>query len=179
MRTRIRRWGNSLALRIPRAHAADLGWADGTEVDLGADGDRLDVRTAGPAAPSLAGLVEAISPFNLPAGADATAPDSPVPDCGDLVRLEGPDGPVACLILSPAAYNARTGVALACPVATRIKGYPFEVILDVGGRTVGAALCDRVETVAWRERRAERVGRAPAAAVREASARLQALLPRR
>jgi antitoxin MazE len=34
MRTQIGKWGNSLAVRIPGAYAKDLGFADGTEVDV-------------------------------------------------------------------------------------------------------------------------------------------------
>jgi mRNA-degrading endonuclease toxin of MazEF toxin-antitoxin module len=31
------------------------------------------------------------------------------------------------LVVSPAAYNGRTGLALCCPVTSQVKGYPFEV----------------------------------------------------
>ena len=34
MRTRVRRWGNSLALRIPRHCAAEAGVSEGAEVDV-------------------------------------------------------------------------------------------------------------------------------------------------
>ncbi|MBE0567916.1 MAG: AbrB/MazE/SpoVT family DNA-binding domain-containing protein, partial [Krumholzibacteria bacterium] len=157
MRTTIRRWGNSLALRIPQPHARDLGWADGSTVDLTADRDGLRVRTAVPTSPGLADLVAEISLYNLPEPS-AADPGPAAPDRGDLVWLDaGEPGPrVPYLILSPVVYNARTGLALACPVARRIRGYPFEVLLEVEGRTAGAVLADRVEAVAWRQRRAER-----------------------
>jgi mRNA interferase MazF len=79
------------------------------------------------------------------------------------------------LVLSPAVYNARVGLALVCRVATRIKGYPFEVVLKVSGRTVGAVLADQVEAVDWRARRLERIDSAPPAVVREVARRLGAL----
>jgi len=35
----------------------------------------------------------------------------------------------AAVVLSPAAYNVRTGLMLCCPMTAQIKGYPFEVLL--------------------------------------------------
>ena len=34
MSARVQRWGNSLAIRIPRAYANDLGVREGSEVEL-------------------------------------------------------------------------------------------------------------------------------------------------
>jgi antitoxin MazE len=34
MRTRIQRWGNSLAVRIPKSFAAEVGLADDSMVDI-------------------------------------------------------------------------------------------------------------------------------------------------
>jgi len=34
MRTAVQRWGNSLALRIPRAYALETGISNGSEVEL-------------------------------------------------------------------------------------------------------------------------------------------------
>lgn len=171
METTIRQWGNSLGLRVPKALARGLGWADGSKVQLVREGAHLLVRGPAGPLPSLADLVAEISEYNIhsPAG---TEPAVSPPDRGDLVWLDGadPDSRSAYLILSPVAYNARTGLALACPVEKRIKGYPFEVVLKVDGRTVGAVLADRVESVAWRARRVERVEAAPASVVKETAA---------
>mgnify|MGYP001559915250 FL=1 len=41
MVTKIQRWGNSLALRIPRSFASDAGVAAGSEVDLSIEGGKL------------------------------------------------------------------------------------------------------------------------------------------
>jgi mRNA interferase MazF len=35
------------------------------------------------------------------------------------------------LVRSPSAYNGRVGLALFCPIASQVKGYPFEVSLPV------------------------------------------------
>jgi mRNA interferase MazF len=66
-------------------------------------------------------------------------PASYVPDRGDLVWLEftpqaGSEqaGKRPALIMSPKTYNKKVGLALVCPVTSRIKGYPFEVRLPDG-----------------------------------------------
>ena len=171
MRTMIRKWGNSLGLRLPKPFASDLHWEDGTPVDLTVDGNQLVVKSSARTALRLLDLVAEISEYNMHRRSGAAG--APPPARGDLVWLDGAAGERrAALVLSPAAYNARVGLALICPVATRIKGYPFEVVLKVGGRTVGAVLADQVETVDWRAARFERIDEAPPAVVREVASRL-------
>ena len=63
------------------------------------------------------------------------------------------------LVLSPRAYNARTGLAMVCPISSKVKGYPFEVILPEDVPVQGVVLSDQLRTVDWRERRARRVCR--------------------
>ena len=41
MRARVQRWGNSLALRIPKAFAAETALESGSEVELSLDEGRL------------------------------------------------------------------------------------------------------------------------------------------
>jgi mRNA interferase MazF len=31
------------------------------------------------------------------------------------------------LVLSPASYNGKVGLAILCPITRQVKGYPFEV----------------------------------------------------
>ncbi len=42
--TKIQKWGNSLAVRIPRGFAEQLMIQQGSEVDLSLDGDRLVIK---------------------------------------------------------------------------------------------------------------------------------------
>ena len=65
MRATVRKWGNSLALRIPSGLAADAHLQDGAEVDVAVEGGRLVVVPV--AAPELAldALVAGITPENL------------------------------------------------------------------------------------------------------------------
>jgi mRNA interferase MazF len=106
-----------------------------------------------------------------------------VPDRGHLVWLSfdpraGREqaGRRPALIVSPAAYNGRTGLALVCPITGQIKGYPFEVSLPGGLSITGAVLADHLKSVDWEARRAEPVGEAPEAILAEVMAKLAPLL---
>lgn len=69
MQTHIARWGNSLALRIPRSVASRLRLAAGGPVELSVEDDRLVVR-ASRRPLRLEALLAGITPENLPASAD-------------------------------------------------------------------------------------------------------------
>lgn len=58
------------------------------------------------------------------------------------------------LVISPDRYNRRVGLALFCPVTSRVKGYPFEVVVPDGLRVTGAVLADQVKSLDWRARQA-------------------------
>lgn len=47
MRTRIAKWGNSLAMRIPKPFTADAGLADGDEVEITLEGGRIVITPVG------------------------------------------------------------------------------------------------------------------------------------
>jgi antitoxin MazE len=64
MRVAIRKWGNSLALRIPRALAADTHLASGSQVDVAVEDGRLIVAPVS-AGLSLDALLSAVTPDNL------------------------------------------------------------------------------------------------------------------
>lgn len=62
MRTTVRKWGNSLGVRIPSRLAADVHLAEGAEVEVTVrDGELVIVPVL-----SLAELVAQITPDNLP-----------------------------------------------------------------------------------------------------------------
>ena len=65
---------------------------------------------------------------------------------------------------------------LVCPITSRVKGYPFEVLLPEGLPIAGVVLSDHVRSVDWRARDLEVVGRAPKATLDEAVAKLGSLL---
>jgi mRNA interferase MazF len=104
-----------------------------------------------------------------------------VPDAGDVVWLQfipqaGHElgGLRPALVLSPAAYNGKTGLMVCCPMTSHIKGYPFEVPI-AGGRS-GVALADQMKSLDWKARLAKRKGRATAEELAEARAKAVALI---
>jgi len=106
-----------------------------------------------------------------------------VPKRGDLVWITfNPQagheqaGRRPALVISPAAYNAKVGLALLCPVTSRAKGYPFEVVIPSGHGIKGVVLADQVKSLDWRARNAERIGALPGAALREVLGKLGVLV---
>src|SRR5439155_427115 len=67
------------------------------------------------------------------------------------------------LVLSPASYNSKVGLAIICPITSQIKGYPFEVLVPAGLKVSGAVLSDQAKSLDWRVRKAELICRLPLA----------------
>ncbi len=66
MDTTVQRWGNSLAVRIPRSFAAELGLGQGAAVELRLVDGGLLVKPAAPSPPTLDELLEGVTEDNLP-----------------------------------------------------------------------------------------------------------------
>ena len=64
MRVAIRKWGNSLAVRIPRAFAADARLVSGSEVDVAVEDGRLVIVPVH-AGLTLDALLAGVTPANL------------------------------------------------------------------------------------------------------------------
>lgn len=104
-----------------------------------------------------------------------------VPDQGDIVWLHfdphvGHEqaGHRPAMVLSPAAYNGKTGLMLCCPMTTQVKGYPFEVL--VSGRPPSAALADQVKSLDWVVRKAKKKAKATPEEMAEVRAKVLALI---
>jgi mRNA interferase MazF len=105
------------------------------------------------------------------------------PDRGDLIWLAF--DPQAgreiqktrpALVLTPASYNLKSGLCIACPITSQIKGYPFEVVLPAESVVRGVVLADQVKALDWRARRAKVAGRVPREVLEEVQDKLSALL---
>lgn len=87
-----------------------------------------------------------------------------IPDRGDIVWLDfnpvrghEQGGRRPALIVSSERYNAKSGLALVCPVTSQVKEYPFEVAFKT--KTVqGVILADQIRGADWKQRRAEKIG---------------------
>jgi len=80
------------------------------------------------------------------------------------------------VVLSPAAYNGKVGLAILCPITNQIKGYPFEVLIPPGMAVSGAILADQVKSLDWRARNAEWICTLPGEMVNEVLQKLGTLL---
>jgi antitoxin MazE len=66
MEARVQKWGNSLALRIPKAFAGEIGLEENAPVQIERVGHQLIVTpVAAPVSPRLAALLEQITPETL------------------------------------------------------------------------------------------------------------------
>jgi len=104
-----------------------------------------------------------------------------VPDAGDIVWLQfdpqaGHEqaGHRPALVLSPARYNKIRGMMICCPMTSKIKGYPFEVV--VSDLPPSAVLSDQIKSLDWRARQATFKGKVSANVLAETQARIKALL---
>ena len=64
MKTAVQKWGNSLALRIPKAYADETSLREGASVDLTLESGTLVVRPIRMPALTLEGLLEGVNPRN-------------------------------------------------------------------------------------------------------------------
>jgi mRNA interferase MazF len=106
-----------------------------------------------------------------------------VPERGDVIWLSfspqpgrEQSGRRPGIVLSPARYNRPIGLALTCPITSRVKGYPFEVPLEGVRGLSGVILVDQLRSLDWRARQAELAGRAPRGVLEEVLAKLHPLL---
>lgn len=106
-----------------------------------------------------------------------------IPDAGDVVWLtfdphagHEQRGRRPALILSPRAYNAKARLAVACPITSHAKGYPFEVVLPNDSKVTGVVLADHVKNLDWNARRVEFAETAPPDVLTDVRERLRVLL---
>ncbi len=82
-----------------------------------------------------------------------------IPDRGDIVWLnfspiKGHEqaGARPALVLSPKTYNSKSDLMLACPITSKVKGYPFEVPI-IAGKVNGVVLADQIKSLDWQARK--------------------------
>ncbi|MFZ5651862.1 MAG: endoribonuclease MazF [Bacillota bacterium] len=106
-----------------------------------------------------------------------------IPGRGDIVWLQfNPQsgheqaGKRPALVISPQSYNGKVGLALVCPVTSKAKGYPFEVLLPDGLEVSGVVLPDQIESLDWQARDARYVCTAPLQVMMEVLGKMQLLI---
>jgi mRNA interferase MazF len=105
------------------------------------------------------------------------------PDRGDVVQLQfNPQagyeqaGKRPALVLSPKEYNQKTGLALFCPVTSKVKGYPFEVKLPAGLPVEGIILADQIKSLDWLSRSAQFACKIPEEIMQEVILKIETLI---
>jgi antitoxin MazE len=74
MRTKVQKWGNSLAIRVPRPFAEELGLRQDSDVDLLLEQHELVVKPVSTARFSLRKLLAGITDANLHREVEASGP---------------------------------------------------------------------------------------------------------
>lgn len=105
-----------------------------------------------------------------------------VPEAGDIVWLEfdpqaGREqaGRRPAVVLTPEGYNKKTNLLVCCPLTTQIKGYPFEVLVEIDG-VQSAILSDQVKSLDWKIRKAKYKNKVSSAILGEVKAKAKSLL---
>jgi mRNA interferase MazF len=80
------------------------------------------------------------------------------------------------LVISPQSYNGKVGLALMCPITSKVKGYPFEVSLPNNLKVNGAILADQIKSLDWKIRQAKFACEVPVDIIQEVLAKLEILI---
>jgi len=109
-------------------------------------------------------------------------PRSAVPDAADVVWLvfdpqagQEQAGHRPALVMSPASYNRKSGLMVCCPISSKIKEHPFEVVTQINGVEC-AVLADQVKSLDWKARRAKKKAVVDDNVMLHVRAKLKALL---
>ncbi len=105
-----------------------------------------------------------------------------VPSRGDIVWLNfNPQsgheqaGKRPAIVLSPKEYNIKTKLAILCPITSKVKGYPFEVLIS-SKKISGVVLADQIKNLDWQARNIEFISTAPEKVIDEISEKLSLLI---
>ena len=105
-----------------------------------------------------------------------------IPDQGDIVYFNfSPSigreqkGVRPALVISRDIFNKSSGLAVVCPITSKQKFYPFEVLVEVG-QIYGFALVDQSRAIDYKAREFKFVSRAPIALVEEIKAKFIAIV---
>ncbi len=79
------------------------------------------------------------------------------------------------IVLSHTRYNEKTGLAVFCPITSKVKGYPFELAVPAGLPVGGVVLCDHIRSQDWKERQWQPICKVPLSFVHEVMARTMTL----
>lgn len=92
-----------------------------------------------------------------------------LPDKGDLIWVildprvgHEQSGRRPAIVLSPSLFSERTGLAVICPITSKIKGLPFEIVIK-SKNIDGAILPIHLRSIDINARKAQFIEKAPIA----------------
>ncbi len=99
------------------------------------------------------------------------------PDQGDIIYFNfSPSvgreqkGVRPAIVISRAIFNASSGLAVVCPITSKQKFYPFEILVEVD-QIYGFALIDQARAIDYNAREFKFVSRAPLSLVEDIKAK--------
>ncbi|HPL66435.1 MAG: mRNA interferase MazF [Deltaproteobacteria bacterium ADurb.Bin151] len=106
-----------------------------------------------------------------------------VPERGDLIWLSfdpqsghEQSGHRPAIVISSREYNEKVGLALCCPVTSKIKDYPFEVRITIKNKIDGVILADQIKKIDWKKRQATYIASALKETLNETVEKLSLLI---
>ena len=105
-----------------------------------------------------------------------------IPDQGDVVWLSldpskghEQSGRRPVIVLTKKEYNKATGCFLMCPLTTKKKGYPTEVLCEIDDKT-SVILSDQIRYIDFTIRKAEYITTVSSEIMSEVKAKIHALI---
>lgn len=96
-----------------------------------------------------------------------------IPQAGDIIWLvfdprvgHEQSGRRPAIVLSPRLFSERTGLAIVCPITSKVKGLPFEIVLSKT-KITGAILPIHVRSVDITARHAQFIERVSAGTLKK------------
>jgi mRNA interferase MazF len=107
-----------------------------------------------------------------------------IPDSGDLIwtdfdptRGREQSGRRPALVVSPAAFTENTGLAVVCPITSRVRPFPTSVVLPAGLPIAGEIMTSHIRSIDTEARPVRYAGAAVAADIAQlVRARLNAFI---
>lgn len=97
-----------------------------------------------------------------------------IPDTGDVLWLHAASSSKPALVLSPAAYNKKTGLMVCCAISSAPTGYPFEVLIGPDNQL--AILADQIKSHGWAKAKITHDGHISSAELAQVRAKLLTLI---
>ncbi len=105
-----------------------------------------------------------------------------IPERGDVIWIDfNPQlgheqrGRRPALVVSHKSYNEKVGLGIFCPITSKTKKYPFEVVINLD-KIKGSVLCDQIKNLDWKVRKTEFIEKLDSAKMKDVIDRIEVLI---